>query len=279
MAIKEFALIIGAMKCGTTSLFRHLAQHPQIAASTPKELHYFSRDDLYNRGWEWYLSRWNWDPGRHKIALEASPSYTAMPGRPNAAVRIKKTTASFRFIYLMRDPIERVESHFAHAVRQGKMRELTGDVPADWIARSKYAMQIGAFHECFPAERILLLHFDDLRRRPDELVRRVCRFLEVDHDFALKGLGTAHNVSRRDHPAYSRLTRSAVARMMARLIPLRFKQGIRNALTKKLDVDTRLSAAQRQFVARELVDDVKRLRDTYGFDISRWSIGSELEFG
>ena len=55
----NFALIIGAMKSGTTSLFHLLAQHPEIAAASVKEPNYFSSDDVYSKGWDWYVG-----PGR-----------------------------------------------------------------------------------------------------------------------------------------------------------------------------------------------------------------------
>ena len=42
--IANFALIIGAMRCGTTSLFSYLSQHPEVAPSTPKEPDFFAND-------------------------------------------------------------------------------------------------------------------------------------------------------------------------------------------------------------------------------------------
>lgn len=271
MVIDRFAIIIGAMKCGTTSLFQYLAQHPQIAPSTPKETHYFSRDENWKRGLDFYRSHWEWDSRSHRIALEASPSYTAIPTRPDAAERIAQVKADFRFIYVLRDPLERIESHLSHTLLKGKSHTPGAhEVATEWITFSKYAMQLDAYRTHFPADRILLLDFADLTANPAQLVGEVCRFLDIDDSFEFRGLDTAHNVSRKDHPAYRALTRMRPARLAAKLVPLRFKQGLRNYMSRRLTVRAELSKRQREIIGRELADDTERLQREYGFDTSRW---------
>lgn len=272
--IGNFALIIGAMRCGTTSLFTYLAQHPEVAPSTPKEPDFFANDGNWGKGFEWYQTLWDWDPHKHTIALEASTNYTKIPGLPNAAERIATIKADFRFIYVLRDPIERIESQYAHAVMHGKAaipEGGEGELRTHWIAVSKYAMQIAEYYGRFPSDRILLLNFDDLKKEPDAVVKRVCRFVDIDPSSSLAGVGTVHNPSKRDHPLYVALTRSSLACSVAKLLPLGFKQGLRNRLgRRKLNVDIRLSEAQRAFVLHELEEDMKRLHEEYGFDVSRW---------
>lgn len=82
--MNNFALIVGSMKCGTTSLFSYLAQHTQISACNDKEPRFFTNDHKWAKGFEWYQSLWDWDHNQHKIALEASVDYTRVPFRPNA---------------------------------------------------------------------------------------------------------------------------------------------------------------------------------------------------
>ena len=85
------------------------------------------------------------------------------------------------------------------------------------------------------------------------------------------------NVSRQDHPLYSSLAHNPVARAIAKITPLRFKHRMRNMLSKRLEVETTLPAAERQRIFGELADDMERLRATYGFDTSRWSIGADQQ--
>ena len=269
--INNFALIIGAMKCGTTSLFAYLAQHPRVAPSALKETHFFSKDDKWSKGFKWYRSLWDVNPHKHTILLEASPSYTAMPRSPNAAERIATIDADFRFIYLLRDPFERIESHYAHGVRQGTAPTLGKDeILPEWISFSKYAMQITAYYKLFPRDRVLLLDFADLKSQPEQLVKRVCRFLDIDDTYAFRGLGTAHNVSRKDHPLYTALAQNRLACAVAKLVPRRYKQSLRNKLAGELDKRLKLSDKQREIIRRRLADDQKQLREEYGFDTSHW---------
>ena len=117
MTIKNFALIIGSMKSGTTSLFNYLSQHPEIAGSIVKEPNFFSYNERWEQGWEWYMQQWaNWNPNVHKIALEATINYTKYPVYPNAAARINQVSdrANFKFVYVLRNPIERIESQYTY---------------------------------------------------------------------------------------------------------------------------------------------------------------------
>jgi len=272
MEIGEFVLIIGAMKGGTTSLFRHLSQHPQIASSSSKEPHYFSKDEHFAKGREWYMNHWSFDPAVHRIAMEASASYTKVTERPHTVERIAAFGGSFRFIYILRDPIDRIESHYAHEVKKGLVQDVGTDVPQRWIDRSKYAMQLLRYTERFPRSKILLLDFDELRASPMSLLRKACRFMGVDEDFEFKGAEVKHNFSRRDHPAVRFLWERGWARRVAKLVPLPIKQTIRLALSSELEVSPKLTLEQRRFAQRALTDDVRRLRDEYGFDTSRWSV-------
>lgn len=271
--IDNFALIIGAMKCGTTSLFNYLSQHPEVATSTPKEPHFFTRAQDAGKNLDWYRGRWDWDERTHRIALEASTSYTKIPRLPNAAERIARVKADFRFLYVLRDPIERIESTLAHQIVQGRWREAEvrkDEIPYDWIEMSMYAMQVREYYKRFSAERILLLDFVELKERPAEMMERVCRFLDIAPSFPFKDLDVAHNVSRRDHPVYVALSRIGLARTAAKFFPPRLRRRIRARLSTVPEIEPTLSDTQRVFAQRELVDDMKQLRDEFGFDTSRW---------
>ncbi|MDJ0728268.1 MAG: sulfotransferase, partial [Prochloraceae cyanobacterium] len=199
--IDNFALIIGAMKCGTTSLFHYLAEHPEIAPCSKKEAFFFSAS-CWDKGFDWYQSLWqNWNPRQHKIALEASVDYTRIPTYANAAERIfsLQDRAKFKFIYIMRNPIERIESQYTHGQAAGwegiEKTSSTTTIDRDLIVPSLYAMQIKEYYKRFPAENILLLNFDDLKTNPRDLLQQVCNFLEIDPNYEFQGLNTVHNAN------------------------------------------------------------------------------------
>ena len=67
-------LVIGAMKAGTTSLFHYLRDHPQVFLPEEKELYFFTEEDNWHRGLEWYRSRFR-GAGDAKAVGEASVGY------------------------------------------------------------------------------------------------------------------------------------------------------------------------------------------------------------
>jgi len=114
--ISNFVFIIGAMKCGTSSLFEYLAEHPEIARCSVKEPGFFSADTSWKKGIDWYQQLWQWDSKVHKIALETSVDYTKAHIYRDVARKISTLKANCKFIYIMRNPLYRIESHYIHGV-------------------------------------------------------------------------------------------------------------------------------------------------------------------
>ena len=268
------------MKCGTTSLFSYLAEHPQISACSKKETFFFSADSCWSRGFEWYQSLWDWNPNEHKIALEASVDYTRIPTYPNAAERIStlKGQANFKFIYLMRNPLDRIESHYTHGQAAGWAatdKPLSEKIDSELIAPSQYARQIEEYYQRFPSESILLLNFKDLKADPLNLVKKVCRFLEIDPDFEFQGLEQVHNANQQriaDERLWRSLRRIKPFRFLAQRLSSQQKQLLYSLFGRKLQGNIKLSPEQRNFLLQELREDLRKLNSEYGVDIRSWGI-------
>lgn len=108
-------IVPGAMKAGTTTLFRLLAGHPQLAAAARKEVHYF--DHRHRRGPGWYARQF--DPARVPpgIAFEASPYYMFEPRVP---ARVRALVPDVKLVFLLRDPVARAFSHYQNSRRLGR---------------------------------------------------------------------------------------------------------------------------------------------------------------
>lgn len=256
------------MKCGTTSLFHALAEHPEIARPRTKEPDFFT--EHWDEGWTWYENLWQQPVSEALWALEASTSYTKRPRLPNAAERMARTKAEYRFVYLMRDPIARIESHRRH----GFLRAAEGDGPPavseQMIAVSRYAMQLDAYREHFGRERILLLAFEELRERPSVVLRRVCDFLGIDASFPFPARPTQFNKSARDGRAYRLLQGLPIVSQVARRLPLAWRRSVRNRLSQAPPELPPLDLAERRAIAEALAEDLERLRSEYAFDTSVW---------
>lgn len=269
----SFAIIIGGMKCGTTSLFDLLAQHPEVCGSRVKEPDFFSSALDPVRDWPTYLDLWDWDPARHRVALEASTSYAKYPHVKDVPEKIASVEgASFRFIYMLRDPVARISSQVRHALYGGWGAPLDDGMTEDLIDFSRYAMQADRYVDRFSRERILLLTLEEFKARPYEVLRRICRFLEIDptHGFVQaeepRNTGGLYTMP----PLLAGLARNPVARWMVDLLPRGARHRLRESLARvgRRTPDVRgrwkLDDEERQEVRRILADDMARLRDDYG---------------
>jgi len=99
--------VIGGMKCGTTSLWHYLGQHPEIQASKLKEPCFFSYN--YKKGDYWYYNQFGKKNGKSQKLFDASPVYIH---DERSAALIHKYFPGTKLIALLRDPIERTISHY-----------------------------------------------------------------------------------------------------------------------------------------------------------------------
>ncbi len=111
-------IIIGAQRCGTTSLYDYLTQHPRIVPALRKEIHYF--DNHFDRGPAWYRAFFYRAALRRLWAScltgEATPYYLF---HPHAAARLAADVPAARLIVMLRNPIDRAYSHYLHEQRLG----------------------------------------------------------------------------------------------------------------------------------------------------------------
>jgi hypothetical protein len=264
------------MKCGTTSLFNYLAPHPEVAPCRTKEPNYFSSDDFRPGDPQSYFSLWDWEPGVHKIAIEASVNYTKIPTNPNCAERIAQfSDLDFRFIYCMRNPIDRIESHVYHGLYAGWTKPIEAGISDHALNVSRYAMQLDAYVERFGRERISLLVLEEFQKTPAEELRRVCEFLEIDPNFQFTD-HRSHNPAS-DHyierPFWNRIRNVDSLRRLSHLIPAKLRRSILQSTGRKLDVRHQLTPSERAEIAEALHGDLLRLKSDYGIDAAAtWGI-------
>ena len=157
-------LIIGAMKAGTTSLFRWLEVHPECALPKLKEPDFFSDEVNWARGTAWYRSLFTATEGF--VTGEASTSYTDVKVAHVAAGRIHELLPNIRCIFLVRDPEERLRSQYRHEVQRHRenreFSEAVEDIENEYVMRSMYWKCIQPYTEYFSRDQICVVHFEDL---------------------------------------------------------------------------------------------------------------------
>jgi hypothetical protein len=177
-------LVIGGLKCGTTSLHHYLNLHPQITMTRPKELNFFVAELNWSMGPDWYSA--HFDPAA-EVRGETSPHYTNRPRLGGVAERIREVAGDVRLVYMVRDPIERLLSHYVHNVGGGyeerPLEEALAGGGGSYVQRSRYAFQLEPYLEAFGADRIAVVAQDELAGERDATLRRVFGFLGVDESF------------------------------------------------------------------------------------------------
>jgi hypothetical protein len=281
--------VIGAAKCGTTSLALYLAQHREIHLSPVNEPRFFAAPDPRRPF-----------PGRRIGELaeyealfasnaplrgEVCGAYSQHPWRPGVARRIHELVPQARFLYLVGDPIRRVESHYVQTVaEEGETRpiaEALGEIedpmhPA--ICPGRYAQQLDQYLAVFGQERVLVVDQDDLLARRRETLSTIFAFLGADPAYDSPAFEQTLNRSaehrRLSHGLYGRL-RASRLRSALRPLPAPLRAQV-------LDPLRRLLARQ---IVRQAVDEplrtrleahfepeVARLRELTGKPFAGWSI-------
>jgi len=191
---KPNVFVIGAMKSGTTYFSQLLAAHPSIFVSDPKEPCFFCDPQIlreaYPEAWQrgfWrslddYLSLFARAADAQVIA-EASTTYSMAPLFSGVPERILALSPGARFIYILRDPIERTISHYWHrATYWGERRPMLQAIRGDRLYKdvSNYTMQLQTYLRHVGRDRIYLLTFEALVSDPVGEIQRAYGWLGVD---------------------------------------------------------------------------------------------------
>jgi hypothetical protein len=204
-------LIVGAQRCGTTSLYRTLSQHPAVVkAVLHKGVHYF--DMNYGHPLSWYrahfpltaaAARAARGAGTPPVTFESSPYYMF---HPLAAERIAADLPGVRLIVLVRDPVERAYSAYAHERARGfetepferalalEAERLDGEAERmtaepgylshshqhhAYTARGRYVEQLERLEKLVGRDRLHVVDSGDFFTQPEAAYDGVLDFLEL----------------------------------------------------------------------------------------------------
>jgi hypothetical protein len=262
-------IIAGAMRSGTTALNSYLREHPDVAVSSRKEVHFF--DSFYDRGVEWYREQFPGSEAAHAVG-EATPNYMFST---TALDRIRETLPDVKLVVMLRNPIDRAYSHYWHDRARGKThgdfaenvkQELEDpDQQLNYIARGRYRTQIEEILRRFPASALHVEIFEDMVDRPADLYSSVCRFIGVDPGFRPDGLGAPVNNFIE--------FRSLAVRRASRNLPGRLQDMIGRVNTKRKETYPPMPTRLRNRLADEFATANSGLEELIGRSLS-WDAAS-----
>jgi len=284
-------VIIGAIKGGTTSLYRYLGEHPDVYMCPRKEPLYFAWDPERPRpaGQQemctdlgTYESLFEGAAGAPAVG-EASPQYLYSVV---AAGRIRETIPDARLIAILRHPVERALSAYLHLVRDGaETLTFEGALAAEderrregwdpiWHYRAVglYADQVERYCETFDRDQVRFYLHDDFERDPRALVQDVFGFLDVDPSFepATSVRFNASGVPRRRLLFRLATTENPMRRAARAAVPQRHRERLRVLAINRSLERPQLAPETRRRLAQSFTDDVRRLQRLLGRDLSHW---------
>ncbi len=205
----------GVQKSGTTYLHNLLKEHPDVfSPKYPQEIHFFAFEYDYQKNIKKYQNKFRSWQGE-KIIFQTSPYYLYLPAVPE---RIANIIPDAKFIFILRNPIDRAYSHYWHSVKyayetlsfedaieletQRINHNLKFKSRYSYLDRGKYFGQIQRFYHHFGSEKVLIILFEDLKEKVNHVIKQCATFLQVDVSLFLQS-----KISER-HKNHSRLPKN-----------------------------------------------------------------------
>lgn len=256
-------VIVGGQKCGTTSLAGQLAELPEIVFCQEKEPHFFSKTvSLNEAALNEYFNLFNGDG----LLGEASTTYSFIDEYPETPKRLYEHNPKMKIVFMLRDPVARIESHFNHRLRNGTVKnsplEAVGN-HACFIERSRYAKQLQAYRQYFSDEQIKVVFFEDFIRTPFDILTTTCQFLGIKVPDVSQVNLQAQNVS----DASLKFSRQPILKFLFKQVE---KLPFAYRFSRWLPIKVRFDSALKRLLWLSIQDDVAELELLLGVSCQRW---------
>lgn len=277
-------IIIGSAKCGTTTLAKILADHPDCCFSRPKEVCFFCSDEITSRGWEWYKKHFSHYTGESVVG-EATPAYTDAILHPNTAKRIFEFKPDIKLIYIVRNPYERFVSAWRMHYRANKFNARYGinayfqnspQREAD-IKSCCYDFQLNEYVNYFSVEQIHVVFLEDLAKDALKEMTGICEFLDIDPQKL--SIRNKSGENRGDTYKYTdkwwkKINKLPIVAIFKKFLPISLRRKLFEQLFVR-EVPTpreELSTENMQAFWEIVNDDAKAFLDKYGKPSDFWDL-------
>ena len=278
--------IIGAQKAGTTALWQYLRKHPEINMPASKEAPFFASREMREKGWDWYHNEYFVQKQGALIEGTSTPQYMC---HPDSAQHIFNKFPNAKLIAIFRDPVHRAVSHYKMAVRWGHEKrsfdiaineqlqpealatsrtiELDNMAPGDhknmYVVWGEYERIMRGYFDVFPRSQLLVLAQAELFSERRETIKKVLKFLEINHTFLPTNLEEEFHVSSEQsgYRLFHRLLENSAIRKVGRVVlPRRQRKAINFWLATKNG-----KKAKRILVTKDIYE---KLQNHYSQDIN-----------
>jgi hypothetical protein len=258
---------IGTQRAGTTWLYECLNQHPKVFMSADKELGYFGAER--GRGLDWYRRQFA-DRGEALAFGEITPTYIV---DRQAILQMAETVPDAKLFLVLREPVSRAYSAyqlFREKRFAGKSFAEAAQPDSDLIRYGQYAAQLKTLFEHFPTEQVKVFLYDDITARPDWVLAELFEFIGVDSTFRPAALTQRYNrvILPRTQAMLGKLGLGELVESIKATPIGPWIKRVHARMGKK--PDQTLSPEDRQRIAAYFADDLTRVEQMIGRDLSAW---------
>jgi hypothetical protein len=285
-AYKANLFIPGAGKSGTSSLHGYLNQHPAINMSVNKEPQYFAVDTEFKKGPDYHNSLFN-QYGKEN-ALYFGESSTTYFLSVMAIKRIHENINNPKFIFVLRNPIDRIYSHFywirnmmhenvlpfEEEIMEDMKQSFDANKPSPsgaykhYVLESSYGSAIDAYIENFGKRSIYIITSERLKSDPLEVLNGCFDFL------GLPRLDKIETEFQNITPPARVYTTPGILRKFSFLFPDSIYRKLKNRILEvfftKYEPVPALSVTQREWLKRLLIPEIEKLIRVTGRSFSEW---------
>lgn len=278
MSIRSVDFIIaGFMRCGTTSMYYELAQHPEISMSRKKETDYFTSDcdpKIYEA--QFNKSKIFWG--------EASPNYSKFDIFPGVPKKIKSHSPNVKIIFLVRDPCNRIVSQYRHALAMGNLTRsddisINSDPMKHMLNTSRYFAQLSKFREHFEKDHLLIIKMEDYIKDRKGTLDHVADFIgATKFDWTDNHVAENASLALAKYPNIMKsLRKSALLQKLYNATPFKWQTKVKNLFTyKSYCIESKVSEKIcRDELLSHLRDDIRSFGNEYNIDVTKWLIGEK----
>jgi len=282
-------IIVGAPKAGTTSLYHYLSEHPDVFMSEPKEVNFFSKEEIESQGLYYadfkaksmveYEGLFNGVTTQKAIG-EGSVSYLFYPKTPQ---KIKEALPEVKVIMLLRDPIERAFSHYLMDLRLGLVNVPFEDIVSrvsehkslplfyqQYVELGLYYSQVKRYLDTFGKDKVKIYFQEDLRHKSDEVIMDLYTFLGVDTSYS-PDINREHNVFSMPKNRLMRILYASnfMRSLIGRAFPDKLKEAFKGIVFEQKKKPEMLQQT-RKTLRKLYLQDIEQLEQLLGKDLTSW---------
>lgn len=285
-------IIVGAPKAGTTTLFSLICSHPDVFPASIKETHFFNNTAQYHKGIEYYFSKFFKNSESYLCKGEATPAYLRNSRIVIPRMQKDLNFDKIKFIFLLRDPVQRAWSHYLHrkrslnedlsfqdALKAEKKRLAQGEEFSGYFNCGLYGEQCSKWLSYIPKGNSIFIKQEDLFHNEKDVLSGIFKFLEIDPNTNIKKNKSLNKAGNPKFPTLMKMINNPDTlgkKLFKKFLPLEVRREIKTRVRQwnvspfSKDQKPEIDKSVEKELRAKYLTDIIILEKLTGWDCSNW---------